>query len=132
MNNKTATITAISVAAGILAILSYIVLEPAAFAIVINLLFGFFMFFGYMYLSFLMIGEAVRPKDWLTPLRWRIFAILFIALLTLIPSLTYQLLRLYGIDSPDIRNIVTITSRFNGAATLALLFTIFFYRRKEQ
>lgn len=125
-------ITTIVALSSLLSVYIFFTYDAFAVAIMLNLIFGIVMFIGYLYLSYLMIKEAVRPYDYLTPLRWRIFATLFIAVLTLIPSLTYQFLRLFGIDSPEIRNIVTVTSRVNGVVTLYLLFSIFTYKRKER
>ena len=105
-------------------------MEAAAFAIMVNIGIGLFLFVGYGWLSVVLMKEALRPTDWLTKLRWRIFLVVFITVITLIPSLVYQILRLYGFDSPEIRNIVTITSKINALATFLLLIGIFFYKRK--
>lgn len=87
---------------------------------------------GYIYLSIKMSRELYRPKDWLTSLRWRIFIAVFLIVLTLVPGLMYQVLRLYGVDSEDVRNIVTITSRVNSLGALLVLFSVFSYRKKDR
>jgi len=105
-------------------------MDGTMIAIIINLGLSVFIIGGYSYLSVAMAREAIRPKDWLTPLRWRIFTAVFFVVLTLIPSFVYQLLRLYGLDTEEIRNVVTVTSRINSLGALLVLFSVFTYRRK--
>lgn len=100
--------------------------------ILINLFISVFIIGGYCYLSVRMAREVVRPSDWLTPLRWRIFWTVFLVVLTLIPSFIYQILRLYGIESQEVRDIVTITSKVNSLGALLVLFSVFSYRRKDK
>jgi hypothetical protein len=101
-------------------------------SIIVNITLTVVAIVGYLYLSVLMAKEVTRPKDKLTPLRWRIFAAVFVIVMTLIPSLIYQILRLYGLDTDLIRNIVTITARINSIGALAILFAVFTYRMKDR
>lgn len=100
--------------------------------VLFSIFFGLVLFIGYSYISILMVKESTRPRDWLTPLRYRILAAMVLTVLTIVPSLIFQILRYYGIESGELRNIVTITSRVGGLLNLFLLYSIFTYKRKDK
>lgn len=102
------------------------------FYIAFNLVFGFVLLLGYLYLSLLQIREVVRPRDWLTGLRVRILIILLLTIITLIPSLVYQGVRLTGDEAGLLRDIVTVTSRISTLCTLVIMVSIFKYRKKDK
>lgn len=101
-------------------------------AIILNIAFGLVLLAGYSYMSVIMVKEAMRPKDWLTPLRYRILAAMALTVLTIIPSLLFQVLRLYGYESEELRTLVTVTSRVGGITNVFLLYSIFNYKRKDK
>lgn len=87
-----------------------------------------------VYAFFLMpkqINEVLRPKDWLTRLRWIILTILAVSILTSIPGVVYQYSRVLGDESDFLRNFVTISSNISRLASTVLLVLVFTYRKKE-
>lgn len=95
-----------------------------------GLVIGAIAFLIYVHITYKQFTEVLRPKDWLTRLRWLIFGILLVAIFGFIPSLTYQFLRTIGVESDSLRNIATIAgniSRLGGAILLELVYN---YKRK--
>jgi hypothetical protein len=77
------------------------------------------------------VAEVLRPKDWLTGLRWQILLLLIASVITSIPASTYTILRYYGTDSALLREISLITNNVSGLAIIVLLVLIFNYKRKD-
>lgn len=87
-----------------------------------------------VYVFFLMpkqFNEVLRPKNYLTRLRWIILAILLISIGTSIPGLLYQYGRIGGQDFQVLRNVATITSNVSRLATTILLVLVYTYRKEE-
>lgn len=87
-----------------------------------------------VYLLFLtprQFKEVLRPRDWLTKLRWIILAILVVSLLTAIPSLVYQYYRTIGIEYTVLRNVATVTSNISKLGLTILLVLVFTYRKSD-
>lgn len=85
-----------------------------------------------VYIFFLMskqVAEVVRPRDWLSRLRWIILAILVISIIASVPGIVYQVYRMLGEDSVLLRNVATITSQISKVATTILLVMVFTYRK---
>lgn len=78
------------------------------------------------------VAEVLRPKDWLTGLRWQILVLLVANVATSIPASAYTILRYYGTDSPILREISLVTNNISGLVIIVLLVLIFNYRRKDQ
>lgn len=77
------------------------------------------------------VTEVLRPKDWLTGLRWQILLLLIANVITSIPASAYTILRYYGTDSPLLREISLVTNNVSGLVIIILLVLIFNYRRKD-
>lgn len=77
------------------------------------------------------VAEVLRPKDWLTGLRWQILILLIANIATSIPASAYTILRYYGTDSPMLREVSLITNNVSGLAIIILLLLIFNYKRKD-
>ena len=75
--------------------------------------------------------EVLRPKDWLTGLRWRLLALFGISAFSAIPTLTYQAIRSMGGDSDTLRGVATITGSLSVLATTWLLVEVYRYRKKD-
>lgn len=75
--------------------------------------------------------EVLRPRDWLTGLRWQMLLMFTFAILASVPSVIYQLLRTNGIEAPVLRDISSITGNLSFLAISVLLVMIYNYKRKE-
>lgn len=75
--------------------------------------------------------EVLRPKDWLTGLRWQILLTLIASIIGLIPSVVYLALRSMGIESEDLRSVATIAGNLSRLANVILLVMIFNYKKKS-
>ena len=107
-------------------------LMQTSFPILFNLFFGVAVFGGYFYLATLQFSQVIRPRDWLTNLRILIFAILIFTIITFLPSLAYQFVRLGGGESEFLRDLVNITGRISSVCILIILISIFKYKENEQ
>jgi len=96
-----------------------------------GLVIGIVSFVILCYVAYLQALETSRPSDGLTGLRWRIFAIIAISIVSLVPALMYQYFRTIGVESEGLRNVATITSRISSLATIVLLLDVFRYRKKS-
>lgn len=74
--------------------------------------------------------EVLRPKNWLTGLRWLILLLFIFSVISAIPSLAYQFLRTIGDDSPLLRNIASISGNLSNLGTSVLLVLIYNYKKK--
>lgn len=75
--------------------------------------------------------EVLRPKNWLTSLRWYILLLFIFSILAAIPSLVYQAIRTGGADSSILRNIASILGNLSSLSTSMLLVLIYNYKKKE-
>lgn len=76
-------------------------------------------------------GEVLRPKDWLTNLRWQILLLFVFSALAAIPALSYQGIRVYGLDSELLRTVASILGNLSNLATSILLVLIYNYKDKR-
>lgn len=83
------------------------------------------------YLIPLQFNEVLKPKDWLTRLRWRILSLLSLITLMAFPSLVYQFFRYLGTDYESLRNIASITNRLSFLGVVFVLILVFNYKRKD-
>lgn len=74
--------------------------------------------------------EVLRPRDWLTGLRWQILLLFVLSIIASIPPLIYQLLRLNEVDSEILRNVATITGNLSTLGMTVLIVLIFNYKRR--
>lgn len=72
--------------------------------------------------------EVLRPKDWLTRLRWQILLLFLFTVFASIPALTYQAGRVNGETNESFRNIVSISSNLSILSTSILLVLIYNYK----
>jgi len=77
------------------------------------------------------LKEVLRPVDWLTELRWQILALLSVSVVSGIPSIWYQIIRLNGGEAEILRNISTVTSNVSQLLIIILLVLIFNYKKKS-
>jgi len=75
--------------------------------------------------------EVLRPRDWLTGLRWQMLLMFSFAILASVPSVVYQILRTIGVDAPVLRDISSVTGNLSFLAISLLLVMIYNYKRKE-
>jgi hypothetical protein len=75
--------------------------------------------------------EALRPKDWLTGLRAQLLIFFSLAIVASVPAIVYQTLRIYGIDSLDLRNFASISGNLSFLLICILSAMLYNYRRKE-
>lgn len=104
--------------------------SDTSFPILFNLTFGLIMLVGYAYLAVKQFIQVLRPRDFLTRLRVQIFSVLMISIITFIPSLVYQFVRLSGDESEFLRAVVNILSRVSSLCVLIILIAVFNYRQK--
>lgn len=76
-------------------------------------------------------AEVIRPKSWLTGLRWQILILFVFSIIAAIPSLTYQIIRTMGQEADMLRNIASITGNLSNLGTSILLVLIYNYKGKE-
>ncbi len=86
----------------------------------------------FIHLTVIQAKETATVRDFLT--RYRIYILIFFTtfLVTLIPVGYYLTLRYFGHDSPDLRNLATVSGRFGGLAIAVALEVIYFYRRRRE
>lgn len=84
-----------------------------------------------LYLAPKQMAEVLRPKNWLTGLRWRIFWILIFSIIGLIPSVVYLSIRTFGGDNEVLRSVASVAGNFSRLANVVLLIMVFNYRKKE-
>ena len=75
--------------------------------------------------------EVLRPRDWLTRLRWQILLLFLFAVFSSIPSLSYQAARINGEPNESFRSAVSITSNLSILSTSILLVLIYNYKKKD-
>lgn len=75
--------------------------------------------------------EVLRPKDWLTGLRWYILLLFTLSILAAIPALVYQAFRTFGIDAPVLRNIASVLNNLSALSTSLLLVAVYNYKKKS-
>lgn len=74
--------------------------------------------------------EVLRPKNWLTGLRWYILLLFIFSIVSAVPSLVYQAIRTTGSDSSILRNVASILGNLSSLSTSILLVLIYNYKRK--
>lgn len=107
--------------------ISLLLTSPSFTAILMKL---YFVIIG-CYLIYLQVVETLRPVDGLTPLRWQILLTLVISVVTQVPSIYYQYLRIAGMESAVLREVVTITANFSLIAIMVLLVLIFNFKKRS-
>lgn len=75
--------------------------------------------------------EVLRPKNWLTGLRWYILMLFVFSIIAAIPSLVYQGYRTFGLDAPALRNIASILGNLSNLSTSVLLVLIYNYKKRS-
>lgn len=76
-------------------------------------------------------SEVLRPRSWLTPLRWKILLILIFSVVTEIPAVVTIILRIYGHFNIDLQNIASILGSLSGLAMSVLYVLLYSYKQKE-
>src|ERR1700754_1181585 len=98
-------------------------------SVLFNFSFGILVLIAYSILTILQLFEMRRPNDrgldWLPGVRKTLFLVFLFTVITLVPSLTYQLCRLLGTEAEGMRSIATVTSRINTVITLVLIFKLY-------
>lgn len=74
--------------------------------------------------------EVLRPRNWLTGLRWKILFFLLFIVLTAVPSLTYQGTRLHSVSVNSLQNLSSVTGNLSYLGLAVLLGMIYNYRKK--
>src|ERR1700749_4906883 len=82
-----------------------------------------------LYVAYRQTFEVLRPKNWLTGLRWQIYALLIISIVGLIPAIVYQFCRVINVEANFLRNVATITGAFSRLGSAILLVKVFNYRK---
>lgn len=77
------------------------------------------------------IMQVFRPRDWLTGLRWRMLGMFAFSITASVPSVIYQIMRTYGIESELLRNISSVTGNLSFFGISILLVMIYNYKEKE-
>lgn len=85
----------------------------------------------YAHLIFIHSKETIIIKDFLRKYRVYILTFLVISFLTLIPRVFYIVMRIYGIDDDNLRNLATLSESIGPFAQAIAFEVIFFYRKKE-
>lgn len=75
--------------------------------------------------------EALRPKDWLTGLRWQMLVLFGLAVIASVPAIVYQIVTSMGIDAPVLRNVASICGNLSFLAISVDAVLIYNYKRKE-
>lgn len=75
--------------------------------------------------------EALRPKDWLTGLRWQMLAMFGLAVIASVPAVVYQILTTMGIVAPVLRNVASICGNLSFLAISIDAVLIYNFKRKE-
>jgi magnesium-transporting ATPase (P-type) len=76
--------------------------------------------------------EVLLPADGLTKLRYWLLGVLLLIVLTLIPSITYQLFVAFGHEYKALRNIASIIGGVNLVGMTVLFVLIYTYRRNDE
>lgn len=76
--------------------------------------------------------ETLRPKDWLTGLRWQMFSLFSLSVISSIPGVVYQFLLSSGDNSPVLRNVATLTGSLSFFIISVILVMIYNYERKDK
>lgn len=75
--------------------------------------------------------EALRPKDWLTGLRWQMLALFSLAIVASVPAIVYQILVTNGIQAPILRNVATISGNLSFLGISIVAAMIYNFKKKE-
>lgn len=75
--------------------------------------------------------EVAQPYDAYTNLRWIIFAMLWLTVITILPSIPYQFQIATGHEYIFWRNVVSVVGGVNLVATTVLLVLVFRYKVKK-
>ena len=101
--------------------------------VVFSLILGFILLGGYSYLAIRQGLEVLRPRvtelPWLFSYRIILFLVFLFAVVTIIPSLIYQICLLLVIPAEGLLAIARITGRVNALVTVTLL--IYMYLRNN-
>lgn len=84
-----------------------------------------------LYVAYKQTFEVLRPKNWLTGLRWQIYALLIISIVGLIPAITYQFCRVIHVQAEFLRSVATVTGALSRLGNAVLLVMVFNYRKKN-
>lgn len=75
--------------------------------------------------------EVMRPKNWITPLRWQLLLLFGFSIISALPALSYQVIRTFGGESPGLRNMASISGNLSTLATTILLYMVYNYKKKD-
>lgn len=75
--------------------------------------------------------EALRPKDWLTGLRWQMLALFGLAVIASVPAIVYQVILSLGMTAPVLRNVATVCGNLSFLAISIDAVLIYNYKKKE-
>lgn len=75
--------------------------------------------------------QVLRPKDWLTGLRWQLLSMFTFSILASVPSVVYQVMRSYGAETELLRNVATVSGNLSFLGISILLVMIYNYKQKE-
>lgn len=75
--------------------------------------------------------EVLRPKDWLTRLRWQLLLLFIFSAIATLPALAYQFGQLYGYNSSTLQNVARITANLSNLGTSVILVLIYKYRKND-
>lgn len=75
--------------------------------------------------------QVIRPRDWLTGLRWIILGSLVTTVIMLVPVAVYNGFRAYGNDYRVLRRVAGTSSNIQRISGLVFTVAIFKYRKRE-
>jgi hypothetical protein len=76
--------------------------------------------------------EVMRPRTWITGLRWQILLLFTFSVVAAFPALAYQGVRTFGGESPGLRNIAGISGNLSTLGTTTLLVLVYNYKQKDE
>lgn len=75
--------------------------------------------------------EVLRPRDWLTQLRYIILLLFIFSVVAAIPALAYQFLRVFGHQNSALQNTASIFRNLSALANSVLLVLLYNYKAKD-
>lgn len=75
--------------------------------------------------------QVLRPRDWLTGLRWQLLGMFSFSILASVPSIVYQIMRTNGMETEVLRNVASVSGNLSFLGISILLVMIYNYKEKE-
>lgn len=100
-------------------------------AIVISIVISFLTATVLLWVAYKQFYEVLMPRDWLTRLRWLILAMLVVAIVGILPVITYQVCRLLGTENEVLRNVASVLGNLSRLAGAVLLMLIYRYKKED-